>query len=169
MSFFKRVPQTLAAVVFGVVVVFVAWLLLQVFHESGHLFHGLISGAAVDRVTLDLMGFSFTSFKYNPHPAFVAWGGPIWGALLPVFIWIMTAFLRGRFRAWLKGFAGFCLIANGAYLAAGGPMRVGDAGDLLRSGVPLIVLIMLGTAMAVAGMCMWHRLGSARIEPTKKN
>ena len=63
-----------------------SWLLMLVVHESGHVLQGWLSGAQLAAVHLPLFGFSRTDFAVNPHPLFVAWGGALWGCVLPLAI-----------------------------------------------------------------------------------
>ena len=63
-----------------------SWLLMMFFHELGHAWHGWLSGARLEGIHLPLVGFSRTDFASNPHPLFVAWGGPAWGCLFPILI-----------------------------------------------------------------------------------
>src|SRR3954469_7749481 len=94
-----------------------AWLLLECLHEFGHVLHAWISGASVLYVDLPLLGFSRTEVVENVHPQFVAWGGPIWGSLLPLLAQMMTPRKWSTARRLLQAFVGLCLIANGAYLS----------------------------------------------------
>ena len=57
-------------------------------------------------------------------------------------------------------FAGFCCIANGAYLGIGAFDGIGDAGDIQRAGSHVSLLILFGIVTSVAGFLLWHRLGS---------
>jgi hypothetical protein len=59
----------------------------------------------------------------------------------------------------LRFFAGFCLIANGAYIAAGSFGRVGDCGEMLRHGSAVWQLWLFGAVAVPAGLWLWHRLG----------
>jgi hypothetical protein len=59
----------------------------------------------------------------------------------------------------LRFFAGFCLIANGAYLGAGSFDRVGDCGEMLRHGSELWQLWLFGLITMPAGLWLWHRQG----------
>jgi hypothetical protein len=62
--------------------------------------------------------------SHNPHPLVVAWAGPV----LPLAAFgIAAAKMPGAYL--LRSFAGFSLVANGAYLGAG------------------------------SGLLLWHRLG----------
>jgi hypothetical protein len=58
----------------------------------------------------------------------------------------------------LRFFAGFCLIANGAYLASAAILPVGDAEELLRTGAPLWALVWPGSAAVVVGVLLWRGL-----------
>jgi hypothetical protein len=60
----------------------------------------------------------------------------------------------------LRFFAGFCLIANGAYLGVGSFDGVGDAGDLLRHGAPVWQLWVFGLMCVPTGLWLWHGLGA---------
>src|SRR5215472_11635577 len=64
-----------------------SWLAMQAVHELGHVLHAWASGGTVTKVLLVPLEISRTDVSPNPHPQFVAWGGPIWGALLPACVW----------------------------------------------------------------------------------
>lgn len=92
----------------------------------------------------------------NPRPAAVVWAGPLFGVLAPVAAWL-TAMLIRRPSAYLwRFFAGFCLIANGAYIGSGAIDPVGDAADLVRLGTPAWLLAAFGLATIPAGLALWH-------------
>jgi hypothetical protein len=144
------------------VFVYLCWLAMLAVHEAGHVLHAWLSGGRVERMVLPLFGFSRTDLEHNPRPLFVAWGGAIWGCVIPVAIWIGATGLPGRARltaSYAQFFAGFCLIANGAYLAAGSFFDGGDAADMLRLGTPRWVLIGTGLAASALGLYFWHCLG----------
>lgn len=137
-----------------------SWLAMQAVHELGHVLHAWASGGTVTRVLLDPLEISRTDVAPNPHPQFVAWGGPIWGALLPAAAWFALHAARLS-RAWLaRFFAGFCLIANGAYLLGGSIFPAGDAEVLLREGAPRWALAAFGIASAGAGLWLWNGSGA---------
>ena len=141
------------------------WLGMMVVHELGHVLHAWVSGGTVSAVRIPPAGFSVTEFSTNPRPHFVAWGGPLWGCVLPLLAWAL--FRLRRWRGWRAAqfFAGFCLVANGAYLGAGWINRVGDAGDLMGFGTPAWVLVVFGAAATSAGLYAWHRLGAPGPSP----
>jgi Peptidase M50B-like len=136
-----------------------SWLLMMVVHECGHLLNGLLSGARLERLVLHPLRFSRTDFSKNPSPAFVAWGGPAWGCLFPVGSWLVARTSRWRREYLLRFFAGFCLIANGAYLGFGWLERAGDAGDLMRHGTPTLVLLIFGAIAIPCGLALWNGIG----------
>ena len=136
-----------------------SWLGMMVVHESGHMLHAWFSGGRVARVVLHPLAFSRTDFSENPHPLFVAWGGVLWGCVLPLTLAAVGRACRFRFAFLLRFFAGFCFVANGAYLATSVLIPVGDSEDLLRLGVPLWTLVCSGTVMAAGGFAMWNRIG----------
>src|SRR5262249_2586101 len=76
----------------------------------------------------------------------------------PLAIWGVATGMRWSLAYLLRFFAGFCLIANGAYLGVGWLDRVGDAGDLLKLGVPAWQLVLFGVVTVVPGLYLWHGL-----------
>jgi hypothetical protein len=136
-------------------------------HEAGHVLGAWISGGEVAAVHLHPLAISRTDLARNPHPLWVAWAGPIVGTVAPLMVylawWAVSSF-AGRQSPFsglhvARFFAGFCLIANGAYLSFGSLDRVGDAGDLLRHGTPEWMLWAFGLLAMPAGLWLWHRLG----------
>jgi hypothetical protein len=137
-----------------------SWLGMMIVHESGHVLAAWLSGGRVTHIVLHPLAFSRTDVSPNPRPLFVVWGGPILGAALPVIAWLIARAFHLRLAFLLRFFAGFCLIANGAYLASVALMPAGDTADLLRLGTPLWAVVVPGVAAFVAGLAMWNRLGS---------
>lgn len=81
------------------------------------------------------------------------------GIALPFLAWLATAKVQLPAAFVLRFFAGFCLIANGAYLGLGSFDRVGDCGDLLRHGAPIWQLWLFGSICVPLGLWLWHGLG----------
>jgi hypothetical protein len=135
------------------------WLGMQAVHEFGHVLGARLSGGTVERVVLHPLTISRTDLGRNPHPQFVAWAGPAGGVLLPLVAWGLAraAGLPGTYL--LRFFAGFCCLANGAYLGVGVFDRVGDAGDLLRHGTAPWELGLFGAGTAPLGLWLWHGQG----------
>ena len=59
----------------------------------------------------------------------------------------------------LAFFAGFCLVANGAYIGTGVFYPVGDALDLRKLGTPPWLLGIFGIAAVAMGVRLWNGLG----------
>ena len=136
------------------------WLGMQVVHESGHVLAAGLSGATGIRVVLHPLEISRTDVAINPQLAFVTWCGPMVGIVLPLAGWWML-------RRWCRSlaflgqfFAGFCLVANGAYLGMSPVSAVGDAEVLVRCGTPLWLLAAFGLATVVPGFWLWNGLGA---------
>ena len=135
-----------------------SWLGMQIVHEFGHVFGGWLTGGQVSRVVLHPLTISRTDWSHNPNPLMEVWAGPVLGVLLPLAGWFLLRRRRGVYL--LRFFAGFCCIANGAYIAGGSFDRLGDAGDLLRLGSPVWVLWLFGLVTIPLGLWLWHRQGS---------
>lgn len=135
------------------------WVGMQLVHELGHCAGAAVSGGVVDRLVLEPLSFSRTDLNHNPHPGVVVWAGPLLGVLAPCLAWSIAALFHLRFAYLLRAFAGFCLIANGGYIAVGSLERVADAGEMLRFGSPPWVLWAFGLVCVPAGFALWHGQG----------
>lgn len=135
------------------------WLAMQAVHELGHVVGAKVTGGKVERVVLHPLTISRTDVSPNPSPLKVVWAGPLIGAVLPLVL--LSLMKAGGFKWFylLQFFAGFCLIANGAYIGAGSFARIGDAGDLLRHGSPIWLLWIFGAATFPLGLYLWSGLG----------
>ncbi len=151
----RRIPQ----LVLVTATLITAWLWMQAVHELGHVLHAWATGGKVQQVILHPATISYTDVRPNPHPLVVAWGGVIWGSALPVVAWLVASVALPKFAWLLKFFAGFCLIANGIYLAAAFWQPVGDAKALLELGAPRWLLVLLGAAATAVGLWCWNGLG----------
>jgi hypothetical protein len=153
-------PPRFPALILTLTAISASWLGMMIVHESGHVLAAWLSGGRVTHVVLHPLAFSRTDVSPNPRPLFVVWSGPIWGAALPAIAWLIARAVPLRSEFLLRFFAGFCLIANGAYLASAAVMPAGDTADLLRHGTPLWAIVVPGMAAFIAGLAMWNRLGS---------
>lgn len=154
-------PQALAQALLIVSTLVGSWLAMMVVHELGHVVHAWLSGGRVTKVVLHPLAISRTDISPNPSPNFVAWGGAIWGCLLPL---LARQTLGKRYtltKPLLTFFAGFCLVANGAYLAVGGWFAIGDARDLLATGTSKWLLLSFGLVCVPCGFWLWNGLGPA--------
>ena len=138
------------------------WLLMMAVHELGHVIGALATGGNVQRVVLHPLGISRTDVFPNPHPSVVVWLGPILGCVIPTIAWRLLPHRMKTTRGMAMYFAGFCLVANGAYIAIGSFDRVGDCGVMLQTGSPLWTLCGFGAITIPLGLYVWHRLGSIR-------
>jgi len=136
-----------------------AWLWMQIVHELGHVLGALATGGVVERVVLHPLTVSRTDAQGSRQPLVVIWAGPIVACLLPLLGWWIAAAVRWSATFLLRFFAGFCLLANGLYLAAGSFDGVGDCGDLIRHGAPIWTLWLFGAITIPAGFFLWHEQG----------
>lgn len=134
---------------------------MQIVHELGHVVTAWASGGHVVGVVLHPLQISRTDVAPNPSPLLVAWAGPLLGIVLPCAAWGVARFNEMSTVYLFRFFAGFCLIANGAYLAAGIFEPVGDAAEILRLGGSSWTLGLFGLASAPVGFRLWHQLGTS--------
>lgn len=142
------------------------WLAMQTVHEAGHVLVAWATGGQVANVVLHPLAISRTDVTPNPRPLAVAWAGPLTGAFGPLFAFALARRAIGGEWRLLRFFAGFCLIANGAYLGLGVFDSVGDAGDLSRMGVPTWLLVLFGLVTIPAGVWLWDALPRALRDTT---
>jgi hypothetical protein len=136
-----------------------SWFGMMAVHETGHVLAACLTGGTVARVVLHPLTISRTDLVDNPRPLLVVWGGPVFGVIAPLIVWGIAQLARLPIWYLLRFFAGFCLIANGAYIGIGSFGGVGDAGDLLRHGAPAWHLWLFGAACVPVGLLLWHGIG----------
>jgi hypothetical protein len=137
-----------------------SWLGMQVVHELGHVLGAWAGGETVNKVVLHPLMISRTDASHERHPLLVVWGGPILGSLLPLVVMVITRLIRSGVSYLFQFFAGFCLIANGAYIGVGSFGGVGDPGELIRYGAPGWTPIVFGLACVPLGLSFWNGLGT---------
>lgn len=136
-----------------------SWLGMQAVHEFGHVAGAWLSGGSVAKVVLNPLTISRTDLAQNPNPLFVVWCGPVGGVLTPLAFWSAAAFMALPEAFVFRFFAGFCLIANGAYISIGSFDRAGDCETMLRYGSPISLLWLFGALTMPVGLWLWHRQG----------
>lgn len=135
-----------------------SWLGMMLVHETGHVVGGISSGGTVRRVVWHPTVISRTDVQPNPHPLIEVWAGPLFGSVLPVGVAFVLSMLRLRTAYLFWAFAGFCLIANGAYIGVGSIKPIGDAEELLLDGMSRWPLAAFGVFAVASGMWIWHRV-----------
>ncbi len=148
-----------ALLIFSTVVF--SWLAMMVVHEFGHVLNAWISGGQVVKVVLHPLAISRTDVVPNPHPAFERWGGAVWGCVIPVLACQIAKLRKSASLHVFAFFAGFCLIANGAYLSASVLSPVGDGKNLIDMGVNRAWLVAWGAITIPIGFWFWNGLGPA--------
>lgn len=134
-----------------------SWLAMQAVHELGHVAGAAATGGRVERVVLHPLTISRTDVSPNLHPLIVVWAGPIVGVMLPILLFLAAR--RFKWAYLLQFFAGFCLIANGAYISIGSFDRIGDCSEMLRHGSDPWQLWLFGFICVPAGFWLWHLEG----------
>ena len=136
------------------------WLWMQIIHECGHVLAVLALQGRVEHVDLHPMRISHTLYTAAPDATvWIIWSGPLLGCLFPLLIWGMITRWWQPAAHHFRFFAGFCLIANGAYLGSAVLDLVGDARDLVQRQVPLAALIVFAVSTVPAGFWLWNGLG----------
>ena len=154
--------QRLNQVIFIIALLALCWFAMMAFHELGHVLGAFISGGTVERVVLSPLTISRTDVTPNPHPLIVVWLGPIFGCVFPLVAAALVPIRLTFARSTAMFFAGFCLLANGAYIAVGSIDKVGDCGEMLKHGSPIWTLVLFGGVTIPAGFYIWHRIGSVK-------
>lgn len=127
-----------------------AWLAMLLTHELGHVVAVPLTGGELAYVNLFPGQIPSTLAGPNPRPAVVLWAGFLSGWLLPLLVAVAVSRWRSMAPfAW--GWAGFCWLAGGVYLAFGGLERYADTAQLITLGWPGWLLVPLGLAVAAVG------------------
>jgi len=133
------------------------WVLMLLFHESGHVITAWLTGGAVQSTNLFPGALGHTFVEPNPAPNWVVWGGFLAGSGAPLLLLAVGSQAFPSARQDLGLLAGFCLFANGAYLAAGGGETLTDTGALIALGWPHWLLVVLGILLAIPGYLLCRR------------
>jgi hypothetical protein len=133
------------------------WLAMQAVHELGHVVGAVATGGTIEKVVLHPLTISRTDVSPNTRPLIVVWAGPVVGVLLPLLL--LLAARRLKWAYLIQFFAGFCLIANGAYIGIGSLGKIGDAGEILRHGIAIWLLWLFGAVCFPFGLYLWNGLG----------
>lgn len=145
----------------GAAVLCWSWFLMMAVHEVGHAVAARATGGKIRQIELKPLTISRTDVQPNPHPLIVVWAGPVAGCVLPL-IALGLSHRKSLFGSHVAFFAGFCLIANGAYIGGGGFDQIGDCRTMLQEGSPLWSLILFGVSAILAGFWIWHTIKSFR-------
>ena len=145
---------------FTISVVALSWFAMMAVHELGPVIGAFATGGSVTRLVLHPLTISRTDVSPNPNPGTVVWLGPMLGCALPLIFLGLVLRRSGTLQNIAQFFAGFCLIANGGYIAFGSFFQVGDCGDMLRTGTPIWLMLLFGAVTIPFGLYLWHRLGS---------
>ena len=151
----KRLDQI---VLIGTFLAF-SWLAMQAVHELGHVLGGLAGGGTISKVVLHPCTISRTDLSHNPHPLFEVWAGPLAGALLPLLAFLAAKTARCPGLYLFRFFAGFCLIANGAYIGCDAFQGLADGGVMLAHGSARWQLVLFGLLTVPLGLYLWNGLG----------
>lgn len=147
---------------FSVSLVVLSWYGMMAVHEFGHVIGAILTGSTITQVVLHPLSISRTDVSPNPHPLVVVWLGPIVGSVVPLVLSQMMPKGNVSLRNIAQFFAGFCLIANGAYISIGSFDRVGDCDVMLRTGTPHWTMIAFGVFTVPLGLFLWHQCGSLK-------
>ncbi len=151
--------MTKSQIMTWIVVVVLSWYGMMVIHEAGHCIGAVATGAGIEAVNIPVVGFSRTDFSGGNSPLIVVWAGPMLGACMPLALLALSGAVGAKARHALQFFAGFCLLANGAYIGLGVFSGAGDCRQLLQYGSPSWLLAAFGIAASAAGLYVWHRIG----------
>lgn len=136
-----------------------SWLGYQLICTAGTLAHGWYSGGTVHYLAVSWLGVARVEIFPCPDPRFVAWGGILWSALLPLALLALGRVWLPRYDYLLAFFAGFALLATATRLIFGSILSRGAAGELVRLGVQNWLLVSFGLLLALVGFSLWNSLG----------
>ena len=136
-----------------------SWLAMQAVHELGHVVGAWLTGADVVKVALHPSIISRTDLGHNPRPLIVVWAGPLVGSLLPLAAFFAAKACRSPGVYLFRFFAGFCLVANGVYIAFGPSGGGADTGVMMEHGSPRWLMALFGLISIPGGFFLWRNQG----------
>jgi hypothetical protein len=151
-------PRRFRQILLVTSILWLSWLIMMLVHEFGHVLGGLATGGKVRRVVWHPAVISRTDVWPNPHPLIEVCAGPILGSVIPLAIAIAASRLRQRVAYLIWVVAGFCLIANGAYMAIGAIHPIGDAEELVAHGMQRWPMATFGLLAVAGGFWIWERV-----------
>lgn len=151
--------RLLSQLVYSLLMLQLSWIVMTASHELGHVIGAWLTGGEVVAVTLLPLRISGTIVDPNPSPGLVVWLGPVCGVLLPTLPLLFVRQATGLLPNSVRFVAGFCQVANGAYIGVGGFLAIGDRRVMSDTGTPLWVMAGFGAVAAASGLRLWHRLG----------
>ncbi len=135
------------------------WLAMQAVHELGHVIGAYATGGGVAAVNLHPLIISSTVVQPNPHPVLVVWAGPVIGTLVTLVLFAVASLAKLSSAYLFRFFAGFCLVANGAYIGVGPFYPAGDTDSLALFDVPAWQMYLFGLVTVPCGFWLWNHLG----------
>ena len=89
-----------------------SWFVMTLTHELGHIVGGTCCGGSLKSADLLPWHLPYSIFEPDPFPLVTLWSGLIIGALAPRAAAMIIQ------HDWMSFIANFCVLANGAYIAA---------------------------------------------------
>lgn len=148
-----------AFLVFALVGLALAFYVMMLVHEFGHVLGAWLVGVPVERFVFHPLAFSRTQTPRSANALWIVWAGPIGGVVIPLLVWLLWWMARLPGLAYARWFAAWCLVANGVYIGAGIVMAEADPGEMLRLGTPRWVMFVFGLVCCVAGAFLWFGQG----------
>lgn len=94
------------------VLIVASWVVMTFTHEMGHIIGGTCCGGSLKSADLLPWHLPYSIFEPDPFPLVTLWAGLIIGVMAPVAVAMIIQ------RDWIWFIANFCVLANGAYIAA---------------------------------------------------
>jgi hypothetical protein len=138
-------------------ILWLSWLAFMLVHECGHVVGAVATGGTVQQVVWHPAALSRTDVQPNPHPLIEVAAGPVFGIAFPLAVASAASWLRLKAAYLTWTVAGFCLIANGAYVALGAFDPICDARQLFAHSTPRWLMVTFGLLTIPTGLWIWHR------------
>ncbi|TWT41561.1 hypothetical protein Pla111_29380 [Botrimarina hoheduenensis] len=149
----RRSPSAAKLLAPPILIAMGLWMLLvSLFvHELGHVLGALATDGRVVSLELRPGRLGHTLVNPNPSPEVVLWSGLLFGWVAPFATWPAWRLQRGLIGPTLRATTWFSWLALGSYLAVGGGERWSDTGQLMSAGWSALLLVALGSVVAMIG------------------
>ncbi len=129
------------------------WILGIVLHELGHAVAMWLTGGIVDRITITPFSWSYTYYGSTPkYPQFTTWSGTLLGSLFGAIILLISSKKATPYVVPFL-FMGVSPMLNGGGYYVIDPFisKRGDPTSLVRSGVPMYIVLGVGILLLALG------------------
>ncbi len=129
-------------------------------HEFGHGINVLATGGSIGRISISPLSWSYISYAGGGEARATTWGGFLWETILPLLIFLGLWCIKSRASFWALLLAMVALATTAIYMLVGAFLDIGDAGFLVRVGLPTWPFVAIGAGLLLLCLLLALPLGT---------